>query len=214
VTAVEDGLQAYDLAFGAWREKDPYDIVLMDMQMPVMDGYTATSKLRSQGYAGIIIALTAHAMKEDRERCIRVGCDEYATKPVNVPALLQSMAALAGKSKAVTTAGITDRMQENPALWQLTRKFCDGLTATLESMRQFLRDGKLDELSVAAHRLAGAGGAYGFDDISREAKALERAARSMGKEDVQAALEGLVRAGQAAQQRVSGTSVKNPQLTA
>ncbi|MDB5213579.1 MAG: luxQ 3, partial [Myxococcaceae bacterium] len=98
VTIAENGRIALDMAMAALLAKEPFDVILMDMQMPEMDGYAATSELRRKGYTGPIVALTAHAMAGDRERCLAAGCSDYLTKPIGRSKLVNAVAEHAKKS--------------------------------------------------------------------------------------------------------------------
>ena len=89
VTVAENGQVACDRAMAAVGAGMPFDLILMDMQMPVMDGYEATRRLRSAGYTHPIVALTAHAASEDRKICLDAGCDYYVTKPIDRDELMK-----------------------------------------------------------------------------------------------------------------------------
>jgi two-component system, sensor histidine kinase len=91
VELANDGQEALDKI-----KENEYQVVLMDIQMPVLDGYRATLQLRQQGYKKPIIALTAHALREDRDRSLKAGCSDHITKPVDRSLLLKKVAKFAG----------------------------------------------------------------------------------------------------------------------
>jgi|GEM_PF-2768061 len=84
----DNGRIALEMLEKAEVEGNPYDLLLTDMQMPEMDGYTLAQTLRANNHRIPIIALTAHAMAEDRQKCLEAGCDDYASKPIKKAALL------------------------------------------------------------------------------------------------------------------------------
>jgi signal transduction histidine kinase/CheY-like chemotaxis protein len=92
VEEAENGRVAVEKTLAARDAGEPFDIVFMDMQMPEMDGYDATTSLRQAGYLRPIVALTSHSMSSERQRCLDVGCDDYMTKPIDRLVLLQVLA--------------------------------------------------------------------------------------------------------------------------
>ena len=92
VTLADNGQIAFDMATAATQENHPFDVILMDMQMPVLDGYSATWQLRDAGYSRPIIALTVHAMSGDRQKCLDAGCDDYLMKPIDRKKLIEVVA--------------------------------------------------------------------------------------------------------------------------
>ncbi len=91
VTVCENGKIALDTALEANANNHPFEVILMDMQMPVMDGFEATILLRQNGYAGLVIALTAHSSEQDRQQCLHTGCQDFLTKPVSREVLISTL---------------------------------------------------------------------------------------------------------------------------
>jgi CheY-like chemotaxis protein len=101
VGLASDGLVALEMARAARDAGRPFDLVLMDMQMPVLDGFEATRRLRDEGFRTPVVALTAHAMPEDRQDCLRFGCDGHISKPIDWPFLIAEV------NRLLAVAGVT-----------------------------------------------------------------------------------------------------------
>src|SRR5690606_37129248 len=91
VTCATNGQEAVEMVLESSDNAREIDLVLLDMQMPVMDGYEAAEVLRNHGFTKPIIALTANAMKEDREKCLAAGCNDYISKPLDGDELIHML---------------------------------------------------------------------------------------------------------------------------
>ena len=180
VLSAENGRQALDIAL-----LEPLHAILMDMQMPVMDGYTATARLREAGVQIPIIALTAHAMKGDEEHCRAAGCTGYLTKPINSQRLLAALGAAIGKVQAEPPAQVPE-LPGGPALVstlpmddaefrEIVQEFVGRFRIRLAAMHAAHLARDKDELKSLAHWLKGAGGTAGFQPLTTTAFELETA---------------------------------------
>ena len=83
VLGVSNGRDAVELTLAALAAGNPFDLVLMDLEMPIIDGYEATRRLRGGGFSGPIVALTAHSTDDNRLECLELGCDDCLCKPID-----------------------------------------------------------------------------------------------------------------------------------
>ncbi len=196
----ENGLEALELA-----TQQSWDVILMDMQMPVMDGYTATRKLREQGYDKPIVALTAHAMQHAEQECRDAGCSGFMTKPIDFDRLITTLAQIAGIEVSVATKGLPlldVNAEESSDIESIDGPIVSTLPIHKERFRviveQFVAtlDSRFDAIEAAlntsdgtaiaelCHSLKGAGGNCGFASLSKAALKLELAAKASAFESI------------------------------
>ncbi len=170
LTIANDGVEAVEL----FKQSD-FDLILMDVQMPKMDGIEATSAIRelemSRQKRTPIVAMTAHAMTGDRERCLAAGMDEYVSKPIRLPKLLNALAKVLEEIPQTVHQPLVN---EQPAQWvnwnsayetvggdkllliELAKVFLDAREGMLQEIEQAIQSGNAKELRRTAHALKGA----------------------------------------------------------
>jgi PAS domain S-box-containing protein len=194
VISAANGKVAVELA-----TTESFDLILMDIQMPVMDGYAATLELRRRGVKIPIIALTAYAMAEDRAKCIANGCDDYLSKPVREETLLKTVCQHLGYARALApdcggeggasgsvkssvpaalSGTIKSSLRGHPRIGKIIPEFVGGLPNEVRKMTDLLERNDLDQLRIIIHQLRGASGGYGFDLITESAATVDESIRS------------------------------------
>ncbi|MEI8383418.1 MAG: ATP-binding protein [Planctomycetota bacterium] len=166
MTQAENGLQACELVLG----RRAFDVILLDIQMPVMDGYAAATKMREGGVMVPIIALTAHAMKGDRDKCIAAGCSDFLSKPVSADELLQRISVIyndlhssVAKDKSPDLSRIRSKLPTNdPEFAEIVVDFVDSLRVKVHELEVAVTDRNPVDSLVAAHWIKGSAGTSGF----------------------------------------------------
>ncbi len=188
-----------------------YDLVLMDVQMPEMDGLEATITIRAaekQSKRHVpIIAMTAHALKGDRQRCLEVGMDGYIAKPIRPRQLFETIDLVLGMLSPAATrsddelppaGGVLDWSEalrtvggDRELLAAVVRAFLDESSRLMNAMRQAIVQGDASALRVAAHTLKGSTGYFGANETYQRVYRLETMGKQGLLDDAQAALDSL-----------------------
>lgn len=157
-----NGKEAIELAMA-----EAYDFILMDVDMPEMDGLTATKELRKRGYSGLIVAATAMTQEGDKERCLEAGCDKYMPKPFtrdDLNALLQSL-----REEPLFSAFVDD-----PSMVEMIDAFVSEMPGRVREIEDALAKEDRKALEQAARVLKGKGSCFGFEIITEAAAELEK----------------------------------------
>ncbi len=211
VTVVGDGLAALNAS-----QQNGYDAILMDVQMPIMDGHEATRQIRrweqTTGTHVPIVAMTAHAMKGDREKCLEAGMDGYISKPLHKQELLQSIyeqttrkrppaeassaptpAPLAGDEALDVEKAVNQLGGDRDLFGELCRLFLQESPGMIESVRTALAQNDSIAVYRAAHKLKGSLSAIGGLKAARAALALEELGKAGSMQEFAAASTALER---------------------
>jgi CheY-like chemotaxis protein len=198
VLVAKDGREAVAL----W-ERERFDVVLMDVQMPEMDGLAATRAIReierSTGGHTPIVALTAHVLEGDRVRCRTAGMDGYVSKPLRVGDLFQAIAEVLPQAASTRSAGVPPELEacldsvggERAALEKIVTLFLEQYPVLLTQIRDAANEGDCTTAAKAAHRLSGSLGVLAATQALEAARRVEQLSALSDREGLDAAVTAL-----------------------
>jgi len=168
VDIANNGKEAVEMAMNT-----PFDLIFMDMQMPIMDGVEATRKLRQKGYTGAIVSLTANAMKQDRAACFKAGCNDYITKPVNDQLLYNTVYQYLDTIDTEPELSAED--DYDLEIKVLRDKFEQNLAGKLSVIQNNFENKQIKEVKSDIHKLKGLGSSMGYPEITEMSEKIEQA---------------------------------------
>ncbi|HEX6882187.1 MAG TPA: ATP-binding protein [Planctomycetota bacterium] len=184
-TAAGDGREGVERARAAQREGQPFDAVLMDMNMPIVDGFEATRALVAAGVESPVIALTALALAGDEERCRAAGCVAYVTKPIVPSVFFDTLARHVRPAATVTSPPPADdapgrvlSLAQHPRFRALVERYVGSFAEQAAHLSALAARDELDEVRTLVHRLRGTAASFGFPAISQAAGECEDAIRA------------------------------------
>ena len=208
VKVVENGKIAVEI-----MSKEKFDMVFMDMQMPIMDGYTATRKLRKKGIETPIIALTAHTLRGDEEKALIAGCDGYLGKPVKRKDLLDVVRKFLDLKKNEEIGN-----EENPDIEDASSAFNgrvevfakkmglsmeEALTMfkeygkfieeRIEFIQKKIKEEDFESLAIEGHSLKGSGSMYSVEEVSKLGLSIEKSAKEQRIDELHSQLKALIK---------------------
>jgi signal transduction histidine kinase/CheY-like chemotaxis protein len=174
-----NGQIACEKALAAAARGTPFDLILMDVQMPVMDGYTAMLHLRGKGYRGPIIALTANAMDRDRSKCLNAGCNEFVTKPIQMEKLFKAIGRYLKVVPVVPKPAMSaDEVAASASRASQAHKFQQDLPAELVQIEQAIERQDRQRVKELAQLILGKAVTAGLKDLAPQAAKLYQSAES------------------------------------
>jgi signal transduction histidine kinase/CheY-like chemotaxis protein len=180
IDEVENGREAVEQF-----KRDVYDVVLMDAEMPVLDGYSATREIRSLATTPIFL-LSAHAFREARDHGFAAGCTEHLAKPIKKATLIDAINKFVPASDPIQVA-VEDWLKP------VVGGYLEKRRADVAKLRDALDRGEIDIIRMIGHQMAGTGGGYGFEPITEIGGALEESALALDTARIRTSIDDLGR---------------------